>query len=506
MHEGIIRRAAFILALSIPFNLAGCNLGGTEKETTTKSIKEPKVNEDKVKSSFSEKDLTNFLVSISEITPTYNLEEIYFNDKEIKEIFAVRDTYTECDNTDISLDVDSIYNNLESRLVVTYDLSVKEKQELREKAATSLKVAITNMLNNGSISKEDACTFQNLCIIIGPNEGAFIDDYNGISNMLTIDYYKFKEDYDNIESDSLREEAITEGFIKCFELGLNTCRLRACDCRLFKGQINMGALYNKSFNPLERAAVFSGNNSNLLDYNKLIFNQAEVDTGYVVSPLLLLGVFKENRTIEDLNKLLFDSNLPGICEYFGLKTEREFKEFYKILTTVNLLNYDEKYEASFYEENNTTNLVDYRNHLGYAYKASIFKTSISDLMKSIVSTKSISKEEAMFLYKFVKSICVNQTYTEIDEGEYHYDPKYVSDIIGIENIFFEFMSRYYDLTLDEVDELYEDYYLFSNLNYGSCLFGVDTNKLINMFPLLGYIEKYYAPSNFYVEPFDGKER
>lgn len=494
------RRCAFLLALIMPFSLVGCKGQDNSSNEENVSIEE-NFNE------FTKEDLTKFLSQMSEIIPLYNLEEIYLSEEEISAIIQASENMQKCDNTSVDITElsETIINNSidnKGRVTINYDLSSAEKEEISNTIKEALRNALLRMDNYRGISPEDACVLKDIKIIIGKTSKDSYMHYDSKEKTLIVDYQEFIKMYNNIENEILQKNNILEGISRYLEYGLNYGCLQACDCRQEKGQENEVISYGKVLEVLQESAAISGNNHDLGAINKAIFDNLTLRSGRGTSLMLLLSVFKENRNIEDLNKAIFDCNLKGVYDFFALKTEEEIAEFYKIAKSIDILTVDDEYENNFYAETRATDILDFRNHIGYAYKVSIFKTSIKDLIKYLGTNKDLTKEEAMFLYKFVKSIAVNETYTKTQYNNYYYEPNYVQNIISIENIFFEFLSKFYSLTPEEVDELYEEYYYFDDLEYNIDSLNIDITKLNNKFPLLQFIITNYPTHNSCVDNFD----
>ena len=127
MNEILKRRAALILALSIPFNLlAGCVRGNNNDKSESSSI---------IEEGFSNEDLKSFLSEMSAITPIYNLEEVFLSDEEINSLIEASKNNQECDNE--VLDATDIYNSIianslneEGLIAIDYEISLEEKRKL----------------------------------------------------------------------------------------------------------------------------------------------------------------------------------------------------------------------------------------------------------------------------------------------------------------------------------------------------------------------------------------
>lgn len=504
-QENLSRAAALILALSIPLNLAGCT-GKFGKDEI-----EPGIYVEKNVKKFTPEDLTNFLVQMSAIIPTYNLEEIYLSEEEIETVMTAAKSTQDCDND--LLESDDIFTSIisnstdESGMInITYDISASEKQELDANLKECLMTAIDNLMKNHDISLEDACVMKKLKIVIGENGTNACLQYNPEENTLVMDYLGIFNDRYSEYHEQLRKNLTKEATIKLFELALNYCRLQTCSCRLEKGQVNTTIDYTNSLNCFNKCALYSGDMDTLGDVNRSIFDDYYLESHkHNMSLILLEAAFKENRNIEDLYKIMFSGDLKAFHEFFGLTTPEDIERFYKTTRSIEIQTTDNEYQDEFYSNSTSTMSTAFRNHVGYAYKIDIFKTAIGDLMKYAANHQDLSKEEMIFLYKYVKYVILNNS--TIDAKKEEYDPEFAMNIISIENIFFDFMSKMYGVKIENLDDIYEDVYIFQFdiLADGEKNSDVDGARLTTKFPLLGFIAEYYE-SYSHIHEFDEATR
>ena len=500
MNKKTIQKAALILALSIPLNLAGgCSSKNTKKDEESSISIENVIN-------FTDEDLTNFLIRISAITPVYNLEDIYLNDEEINALMSAAENNQKCDNK--VLNCEELYESIiansinEFGLIATTDeISIEEHQEIDLTIRKYLKEILENKLAKNEISLEDACVIKGLRIIIGKNDSNAWIDYYGKDKALVIDYQQMKNAYNKFDSENLKY-SIKDGLKKCIELGLEYPRIQTCDCRLEKGQTNLSIGEGNVLACLIDTAIHNNDYKDLGILNQIIFEHLGNIAKHNTSVLLLLASFKENRNIDDLYQIIFDSDLEGLYKYFDLTTKEDIAKFYQITRTMEVITTSNEYQEEFYENTTSPYPTAFRDYVGYGYKADIFKLSITDLMQSIASSKDINKEEAMFLYKYVKHIILNNT--GLNNNYYEYEENFAKTIIAIENIYFDFLSKFYNLSLEELNELYNDTWLFE-----ACLFeksestyNIDFSKLIAKYPLLQFIETNYFALSSYIDNFD----
>ena len=500
MNEILKRRAALILALSIPFNLlAGCAKGNSNNdESESSSI---------IEEGFSNEDLKSFLSDISAITPIYNLEEVFLSEEEINSLIEASKNNQECDNE--VLDVNDIYNSIianslneEGLIAIDYEISLEEKRKLDAYIKECLQEALENMLNKNEISLEDACAMKQLRIVIGKSEENVWTTYYQKDKVLLIDYEKVQSSYINYENENFRNNLIREGLIRGIQLTLFYPRLETCACRLEKGQTNISIGEGNVLDSLIKSGLYSGDNSDLGNVNRTIFDNLDINNKHNLSVLLLLATFKENRNIDDLYEIVFNSDLEGLYRYFNLTTKEEVEKFYQITRTMEVLTTDNEYQEAFFTNTTSTYSTAFRDYVGYGYKADIFKLTIKDLMTSIASTKDLSKEEVMFLYKYVKHIILNNA--GLNDNYYDYEPNFVNTIIAIENIFFNFLGKFYNISLEELDELYDDAWLYRswNLEDGTDTHDIKFSKLLEKYPLLQFIEINYRALGSYIDNFD----
>lgn len=128
----------------------------------------------------------------------------------------------------------------------------------------------------------------------------------------------------------------------------------------------------------------------------------------------------------------------------------------------------------------------------------IFKIALEDLMRYMLDYQDLTLEEALFLFKFVKTIVVSNAFTsatmvEHEGYSYTFDVGYSNDILALETIFSNFLKSYYGI--DEERFVYEKgrFVSFSGVSESYLEDNVDYKKLVDRFPLLEFINENYKP-------------
>ncbi len=499
------RKLAFILALVIPFScLAGCK--SNDKDTKSESSLEEQV-ESKEEL---EKRLKDFIINMADIIPIYNLYDIYLTDEEVDFVMEALESTKECTNT--LLDIEALYDSIilnsanEGSLIVKFDAEVAEDDRMIDEIVrASLKEVLTTLKQSGNISVEDACLLKELQIVYGsPNSDVAMVYVRG-DNKLVIDFDAFSKPFEIIVDPDIRRKTLENAFTRWLMYGINMCRLEACKCRTEAGQMHENITYTNSLGVLESMAITSGNNDSLLKSNKQMFEKETNDNNKSASLLILLALFKPDRGIEALNSAIFNSDLQAIHDFFLIDTRSEVESFYKIAHSIDVLEEDNDYKNNYYAATSSDSEIDFRNHVGYAYKIDIFKSVLTDLMNYLYNTRDLSFEETMFLYRFVKSIIVdNSVYDELSNDTYSYtfDTEVNEEIVEVENIFFNFIGALYGISKDELRESYGN--LTSVRLNNSDNVNVDYTKLISKFPLLEFIDESYRPSIVSLNNFDNE--
>lgn len=488
------RRIAFILALAVPFSLVGC-FSGDKEETEEVTLED---NQDVKK-----EDLRAFLVQMADIIPIYNLEDIYLSEEQILKVMKALDSNQKCRNT--LVDENALYNLIisnsvnEEGLIVFNDSLEPEEAKMRDtKVKEALKKVLKKMFLRGEISTEDACVLKSFKIEIGHTGQDSFMHYLGSENKLIVDVNAFISSYDNFNKEYLAENTIIEGLTRYMEYGINLARLKACDCRMNAGQVNGGINYAKNLNVIEQMAMMDGDNSDLEFANRFLFDNLPQEYNRMAAVLLVLAMFKDNRTVEELESLTFNSNLQGVYNFFGADNYEKVKEFCRIATSIDALGGFWGYEEDYIQETGSTSVLDYRNYIGYAYKASIFKIALEDLMRYMLDYQDLTLEEALFLFKFVKTIVVSNAFTSAtmveQEGySYTFDVGYSNDILALETIFDNFLKSYYGIDEEKFAHEKGRFVSFSGVSEGYLEDNVDYKKLVDRFPLLEFINENYKP-------------
>lgn len=475
--EKLFKRMALVLALSIPLNLTGC---GESNNNAPLVIKK---NEEEPQILFTFDDLNSLKREIWDIMSIYNLEDIYLSSEEVNRVMNAVNSNQECDNKvknaqDIYEAVMEDSCDKNGYFLTNYKSDFNKLKEMDARVKKAFKAQLEKMIDE--ISFEDACKLKTMKLLIGTTGTNNLMAFDSDRTILVVDYQGFAEFY------KIADSMLEEGLERWLRYGINAIRMGACDCRIQKGQVNSGINYDDTLNSLVAMAEVAGDNSGLSDYNRDIFDSNKRMEARCSAVLLLSALFKENRNIKDLITIIYDSDLGGVYDFFGVETLTDGERFYRINQTLDSL-YD--------DGDTTTNILEKRNNIGYAYKEDLFKIAVSDLMDYVFRYQDLSLEETVYLYKFVKSIVVGNAFTDYtQEGEetiYTFDVNFSKDIQEMEKVFYDFVRRFYSLDNDVFLTARDNYVLFRNFDFSED--GVDFEKLLKKFPLLKFINDIYRP-------------
>ena len=510
-----LKRQALIvlLATTIPLNLAGCKNNDerfqnakVEAETNINSNYKQLETEEKITSqNYVKQDLKTFYTELFAISSTYNFEKYYPTTLEIEDILKWKNNNKKCQNQDEDLEMllETIIKNSLTKDSFFFDKNkiddynekqINELTELDYMFTSCLKEALKNVLSTTNDIKEDICKLETLSIVRGEDleeETAAI--YDNKNNTIIIYYdaikkcqLKYKETFKTLD----------EYLTIIIQHELNHVKQEACSCRDIK-ELKYSDIADKYFFSIiessAESAIYNYENKEQLEFRKTT-DYVYYDEREQENLLFLLAAFKEGRSIEDYYNAIFDSNLNELFNYFDLKTSEDIEMFLKIVYSINTLKGQSELSGVLIDEYGCNKLSKLKSVLGYQYKIDIFKCVLKDLIDK-TQNDSLTLEESLTIYEFVKSYIVNGTYNIVkSDGKYKkiYDEKFLSDFVECENVYFKFLKNYYEPD-EELDEKLEEHLFdlysidFDQIHEGLTV-NETTNKIIEQYPMIQNIE------------------
>ena len=97
--------------------------------------------------------------------------------------------------------------------------------------------------------------------------------------------------------------------------------------------------------------------------------------------------------------------------------------------------------------------ADLNDALGIDYKTGIFKFTTSDLMHKAFK-ENMDLSECLTLYNYIKSLVIylEGDYKELEDGNHIwcFDENFLNGIGTIDSLFYEFITNYYDISLEDI--------------------------------------------------------
>lgn len=432
-------------------------------------------------------DTNEYLMQLEMVDAVARSNEPVWSDIDPKRILSIADSIQECDNEND--DWQSLYNTIiensqtnpeGNSIFQSYSFKDGEKAVLideqlyKDALREALKILEANAIGN---EREDICTLKNLRYRFqnDPNDKTIA--YISLScNTIFLNLFGCQRAYEaTIRANNKGPWTPKEFMTKILLLTLNRVRHTSCQCRIEKGQLNASIDCGewKSLTFLERAASeseikSSGNFKNSYINNDYFMPQKRD----YESMVLFMAAFKENRYPYNYYEAIDDTDLKKLHAFFGLRSESDIYEFYRITSILN--------GASGYSD------LERPVEEADAYM-SIMRIALNDLIIEI-SESDLSIHDSLYLFDTLKSYFAD--YSQLLTPTYDYDvsPKLIDAIFEYERIFDDFLCTYFDLSEKELDD-----YKNGKLSWkestailnGESL--VDYQKIEQKFPLLELI-------------------
>lgn len=474
MKQNIIRTIAWLSAFTILLSTMACQRKSNDAQNKNKSI-----------------DTSEYLMQLEMVDALARSNEPVWSDIDPKRILSIADSIQECGNEND--DWQSLYNTIIENsqtnpegdsIFQSYSFKDGEKNVFID--GKIFKNALRNALsilkaNAIGDEKEDICTLQSLKFFFKNDLNSyFIADYDPENNSIYLNLCSCQKAFEATLRNRNEGPWNTQEFMtKIILFTLNRVRHIPCQCRIEKGQKNifLGDEEIKSLVFLERAAceseIMSADNFKKSYINNDYFMPFERD---YESMILFMAAFKENRYPCDYYEAIDDTDLKKLHAFFGLQSESDIYEFYRITSILN--------SASGYSD------LERPVEEADAYM-SIMRIALNDLIIGI-SESDLSIHDSLYLFDTLKSYFAD--YSQLLTPTYDYDvsPKLIDAIFEYERIFNDFLCTYFDLSEKKLDD-----YKNGKLSWkestailnGESL--VDYQKIEQKFPLLELIMQNY---------------
>ena len=479
------RLVAFLLALSMIVSvLSSCSI--EEKEDSNNGTDT---------SDFSDDDFTDKYINYFDSQRVkYKCESIYPDNSNVDSILNNINTTQTCDfiyDGDYSKIKDTIINNSKeyiSKIDYDYENPFESNDDVDMDLVLSFILNIWNN-QNASDKNDDAHVFQTLKIVFSGYSTTNLAEYFSDENLIVLDK--------NAIYEKSQRDGVSFAWAMIYVLSHEIFHVmqEPCPCRIQKGQKYRFAKNNytcsTSSTLLEASAesYLYNNDTGRLAYD-LKYNYTYTEERKFESELLLLNLFSENTTLSDYYKAMFNTDLESFIDCFGLESQEDILDFYKIIFSMDgldeqtTLQYDVKFNNRL--ANGTTEEI-----IGLTYKANLFNMVLKKMVVYTNNNPDFSLEENVAMFNLVKGIITS----DIDDTT---ETKVINSIDKSEKKYTKYLSEKYNVDVNYVNELEEndetleniDLYLIGN---NSDFIGDTETKILSRFPEITTI---YYPFNY----------
>jgi hypothetical protein len=421
-------------------------------------------------------NLDDYKEYISSINPDYKYKDLYIEHVGLINFDNLKDS-KECNskydvNSDKLIDnlVNTIKNNSNhyylknkfSNQNCTYKTAFllnnsKEDYEINfEKILSNvLKKIISTSSNN---INEDICRMKSLVIILKTTDECVLGYYKNTENMIVLSI-------NNIIDKNYNQQQIEQ----VLEHELNHLRQTSCHD---KENTNDFMIPNLLFpytpyyiESSAESALYNlkiDNNSNDYTSNDYTYPKQRKEESF----LLLLGLFKDNISLNDYYDAIFDKDIDKFMNYLGVESNEDANTLYRIIRT------SSAYVDTFNEPSELSIMNEHKKKetIGYAYRVDIFKQILENMINYTYEHKEFPLEENLVIFNIIRNICISDTYLSKKQigsnVTYTYEESIVKDILKLNNKYKEFLCRYYNVDSNYINKYY---------NYINSI----TNEIIN---------------------------
>ena len=452
------RITALITAISLMFGLTGCTNKKPDKYIST-SIEEPTdhiVNTEETYQNYNSY-FENYNVAYSDSYISNEEINTHINNASDKKICTFDSSaYLVDGKYDTKLIINAIKNNSSNYIaknkncshaffgIETTNDQVIEGCKLRFEL--EFEQAINKIIENATNDiEEDLCNITNLKCVIVDNE-TYLLCSKSYSNIDCYGTYIPEKNLIMLNRENLINLYNSTDITKCNEILssvtnhlLNHTRQRNCQCNErnnyypfdYSGIIDHTVLYE--------ASAESSYYNEFGEYykNQDNFNKEQNDEKL----LFLLSIF-ENYDMNDYYNAIYDGNIKKLHEFFGLETNEDIQDFYKIIYSIDGIN-----------KNNDLLEQEDINIVNNNYKEGILKLVLKNMVNYTYNNSDFKIEENIALLSLVNYI-INANYNEIDNNK-----QYINNIYILNSKYISFLQTYYNVDKEKMNYYLSDFYI-----------------------------------------------
>lgn len=395
--------------------------------------------------------------------------EILLSDEEIAEIISLSQTISECDyqwdgnvenlkekikdNSVCFLEKNDEFESAFCDYMSDYDLFY-----IQVEFETAFDRAIDDFVAHASGNiNEDLCKFQTLNVVFGeiPDHSSTLGYYQDDTNTIVLCYQSIMDAYQYVN------DTFSNFLTHILSHEFNHVRQLICEDRLQKGQQYKDICYKED---VLSFAIEASAESALYNTNDISFDETSTIYSYPVERkyealFFLFAICNEKAEIKDYYNAIFDTDLDELYEFLGCETKEDVYDFYRIWSSIDaslgrnpdLVNLDSSIET----------VGEAEKFVGYTYKIILFHHILLDMMNYTNSNSDFSLEDNLTLFKIVRTVLLSDSYT-ISRGvsgelDRIYDDEFVSLFKNSEDMYYMFLSSYYQTDHLEISQIEENY-------------------------------------------------
>lgn len=436
---------------------------------------------------YNEFNIEKYIKNIDKIEVNYKHKKYYPTKNDTFKIYMnATTTATKCEyqfNGDIDTVCDKLIENSKqyiknnpNYIMPFKDESSQDKELMTQQLnfEATLYQILGNWKNNTNNINEDFCSLENYSIVFSFNE----EEYDSMLAYTThntlvifpkriqVQATKFNENWEELLYSVMNHQ-------------LNIIRQRACKCRIYRAQ-SYFQIPTKTLTYAAASETKYYNNTS--KYNHIFYSEKQSE-----KLLLTLGLFRDDVTYDDYYNAIYNSDLNSLHSFFNATTEEEINKLYIILYSIDAVNKKNDLFHTYYNKNDLASNNDITTFVGHNYKIDIFKIILKNMIQYTNTHKDFTIKDNLVMFNLIKSLIVKNSYEILDiDSEnsnitFNYEDDFIENIYKLDNIYLEFLSNIYRISIEEIKELEKN----------------DINSII--FYINNYCQgKYYLiPENYY---------
>lgn len=503
--ESIIETIEPTIETTIP------NVIDTEQTPET-TITIPEINESTIKTdttisnisinnSLNKIDIEKYIKDIDSIEVNYKHKEYYPTKNDTFKIYAdATTTATKCEyefdgNTETI--VNKLFENSKKYISENpnYVMPFKDENSQNEELIaqqlnfeTTLYQLLNNWKNNTNEINEDFCTLENYSIVFSFDE----EEHKNLLAYTTLDTLVIFPERIQTQASKFNENW-KDLLYTVMNHQLNIIRQRACKCRIYRGQSYLQIPTKTLTTATTESETKYYNDPSMYSLNYYDEKQSE-------ELLLTLGLFRDGVTYDDYYNAIYNSDLESLHTFFNATTEEDVNKLYNILYAIDAVNLKNDLLFTQYDKSDLISTNEIRSFVGHSYKIEIFKNVLKNMIQYSNDHNDFTIEENLIMFNLIKSFIIKDSYEILDVDlensttNIRYEDDFTENIYSLNNIYLEFLSNKYGLSIEKIQELESDNingpllyiqaYCQNDYNIIPERYYYTVENLVNRFPIL----------------------